>query len=405
MLLIPENSVRRLAGGQLLPPATDNLFSRIIRNPFAGSASLRERQCAEMLASLLINAPSACRQLCRHFAEISGIPRDVVDQCEFSIDTEQSIGRKRDDLRIEGRPKSNSYGERWVLWTIEIKVGAYFHLSSDATVDGPSEEEELKNQLVNYHHWLMGQRDCRYKAGLVLALEDLTNDLGRDVPEILSHWKCLTWTTLGVILRDFILTETAIPAEEQFLCRHVLGFIAQYLWRSAEMPDSRIDFEDVAMLRAWAIMADECESKVKKLVDPLADLIAGFPIGSDPDQRDNLFSRRGRYAKGKVIGGKKDPGLELWAGVAMDRGDEGAKVYVWLESAPRSPLKFALHSFCRRLEAVNGRWETGNPYWDACLSMPLTELLVAENQQERIQKFVKDALSDLLKAELDKVLA
>ena len=43
-----------------IPSENENIFHRIIRNPHINSDNPKERECTEMLASVLINAPSLC---------------------------------------------------------------------------------------------------------------------------------------------------------------------------------------------------------------------------------------------------------------------------------------------------------------------------------------------------------
>ena len=58
------------------------------------------------------------------------------DDISLKIRTEQSIGAKRDDLRIRAwRTDEDDEETLEVLWTVEVKVGASIHLSSYQDLD------------------------------------------------------------------------------------------------------------------------------------------------------------------------------------------------------------------------------------------------------------------------------
>jgi len=405
-LLIPENTKRRVAGGRLLPLAADNIFTRIIRNPLRGSTAIRERQCAEMLAGLLINAPVTRKCFCQWLATLSGVRVSELEGCEFLVSTEQQIAGKRDDLRIEGWQTVGCDRVRVILWTIEVKVTASFHSSSDINSDldavAMDSDPELVNQVRNYDYWLSNQTTA-IKGGFVLAIEDMTPQLPGDLRQ---HWKCMTWTGTGIMLRNG-LRDHLIPPDERTIARHVLGFIADHFWRNAEVPESRLEFEDVAMLRAWSMMADDCEAKIHTLVTPLRDMLSDFPVGVKDVKRDKLFAKWGKYALGRIlVADKSDKVPTLWAGVTVDRNSDGAEFCVWIESPPHSRLKRAIRSLHSAL-VERHPWESndGNgEWWDVWWTTPLTNLLAADDQSGKLREFVKAALEDLDKAGLVSVI-
>ena len=119
-LLILDDAPRDLAVP--VPPISENLFARLIRNPQVPDRPVRERQCTEMLCSLLLNAPELRGVLFRWLAGLAGGPESLED-LRWTATTEQAIGKKRDDLRIAGyRDSDEETSERVVLWTIEVKV-------------------------------------------------------------------------------------------------------------------------------------------------------------------------------------------------------------------------------------------------------------------------------------------
>ncbi len=305
-----------------------------------------------MLAGLLINAPVTRKCFCQWLATFSGVRVSELEGCEFLVSTEQQIAGKRDDLRIEGWRTIGCDRVRVILWTIEVKVTASFHSSSDINSDldavAMDSDPELVNQVRNYDYWLSNQTTA-IKGGFVLAIENMTAELPNDLRQ---HWKCMTWTGVGIMLRDSIRID-AIPVEEHVIARHVLGFIADHFWRNAEMPESRLEFEDVAMLRAWSMMADDCEAKIEKLVSPLKEILAAFPVGREIQDERKLFAKWGHvgFTKVLVAGGlNKVPSVS--AGVTLSRDGEGPHFGVHISSPPRNPYKSTLRGLLARFASV-----------------------------------------------------
>ena len=161
-----------------VPRPNDNLFERLIRDPQSPNRPMRERQCAEMLRSVLVACPGLASFVFKWLAQFNGVPHKLIDELDWSLETEQSIGSKRDDLRIEGWSTGEEEPRQVVLWTVEIKVAAPLHESSLQeweTESGPASDSdpEVVSQLENYDKWLKQQK-VDYKAGFVLALRDMS---------------------------------------------------------------------------------------------------------------------------------------------------------------------------------------------------------------------------------------
>ncbi len=139
-----------------LPEPNDNLFDRLIRNPQAPDRPMREVQCSEMLRTVLVTCPTLKLFVLNWLGRMAYVNRNEIESLDWSLETEQSIGSKRDDLRIQGW---TSEGRRAVLWTVEIKVAAPLHESSK----WDEENGETVNQLQNYDSWL-SQRNWTTKA-------------------------------------------------------------------------------------------------------------------------------------------------------------------------------------------------------------------------------------------------
>lgn len=211
LLILP--SLPDAASDLKLPPTPHNIFHRLIRNLHAESDHPRERECTEMLAAVLLNAPSIRDHVLRWMAASMGMDPNVLDGLTLRIQTEQSIGAKRDDLRIEATTVEGKDYRPVLLWTVEVKVGAYFHGSTLQAVDpeGAADAGELVNQMVNYDCWL-AQQPHRHRGGFVLALSDLTADLPKSLT---CPWTCLTWTGLGVVLQGALRGQ--LPPQEALL--------------------------------------------------------------------------------------------------------------------------------------------------------------------------------------------
>lgn len=383
-----------------LPPTQNNIFHRLIRNLHAESDHPRERECTEMLAGVLMNAPTVRTHVLGWMATAMGIGLDILAGMEFDIQTEQSIGAKRDDLRIEGRTVDGDATTPALLWTIEVKVGAFFHdssLQADEPHEPPhetqdqSEEGELVNQITNYDRWL-AEQPHRHRGGFVLALSDLTSDL----PEPLTcPWICLTWTSLGMAIKEALLDP--LPPQEALPAKHLLGFLMTHLWRSSEMPDAQLSFDDVALLRAFEQIGDDCRKKVDRLVDSLVGLFAesGLGHGQVGRKKDIFSSPLIRSMVWRHLFADDCP--DLMAGILGDA------MVVWIQISPRHAHKAKIRSAVAGvLDALQKRhpaWEQGeDDWWDLSISTSMASLLVAENQQATLKDFVSKALADLTAA-------
>lgn len=385
-----------------LPPASINLFHRLIRNPRPESSSAKERECSEMVCLLLQNAPTVRRHLLGWMAAQVATEPSRLDGLSFRIDTEQPIGSKRDDLRIVAWSDALDGERHDLVWTVEIKVGASFHSSSSQLGEdgGPTPEDPVSvNQLLNYDHWL-AQQQARYKAGFVLALSDQTDAL----PDALScSWACMTWTGLGEQLAAALRTST-LPADEQLLAKHALGFIRDNLWRTSEMSESRLDFNDVSLIRAFAALAKDCEEKVNGLVEPLTTVIEESGIGMGKIGRtSSLFKGLGRSDAYRELATDS----YLFVGIGGDSQTGQDFLSVWIETPAKHPEKLAFKASLREtanaLRSRNPAWqmpsqdaESGWAAWDDLeLTTPLASLLIASDQSEAVKSFVESALTDL----------
>jgi hypothetical protein len=385
-----------------LPASSENLFQRIIRNPRPESDQPKERECTEMFCAILQNAPALRNSVLCWMADKVRLNLPNPENLRFVFDTEQStVGAKRDDLRIVALSEHEQCPV--FTWSVEVKVGASFHHSTEEFGDelkGSNEKEALPvNQLVNYNRWLKG---CltQHRAGFVLSLYDRKNDLPSSLD---CPWECLTWTGLAEVIVQALRKDT-LPQPERFLAKHVLGFIRTHLWRASEMSEASLDFNDVALIRAFAVLAKDCEQKVNRLVAPLGDVIKKAGIGKGQVRHTkSLFGGIPYSGVHRHLGGKSS----IYAGIGGDPDSSADYLSVWIQTPPnnaRKPaIKKALAKIEPRLKKRNSDWllpsqenDSGDAAWgDVELSVPLTVLLVEEDQEKAVRDFCRKALNDL----------
>ena len=384
-----------------LPDDSDNIFQRLIRNPHVESDKPRERECTEMLCSVLRNSQPLRQHLLRWLGRLTGdVPSDFGD-LDFQIETERSIGSKRDDLRIEGWRQVGEEQTIAVLWTVEVKVGAGFHLSSlQAESDGEEvvvDQSELVNQLLNYDSWLRVQpAECI--AGFVLALDNMEANIptGLSVP-----WKCITWTELGQQLQ-FALKDNDLPPLDDLLGKHLLGFIRRHLWRNLDMSDDRLSFDDLALIRAFSYIGVECDKKIIRLVDQLPAVLEASGIGCGKITQQNVLFRPSRRTV--VYRPLLDEQVSGYPWLFM--GVEQNHLTVYVETTVTSDLKREFHE---AIASVATKLTERDPRWfvhsledrlgkDVEITLPLLDLLVTEDQDDAFMQFFAKALDDINEA-------
>lgn len=341
-----------------IPPPDQNIFQRIIRDPKVNTPTPKERECTEMVCSVLMNAPSIRRAVLGWLCGLVGISQDILDEegIEVSMETECPIGAKRDDLRIEFFRIDDEGRTRILLLSIEVKAGASIH-SSGRQDDPDAEFEEAQpdtldtdevSQIRNYDSWLKGeeQRSSALKAaGIVLARSDMSGEMPRG---LLVPWRCVTWTQLGKAVMQLISTSD-IPPADAMLARHLIGFIkatANGLWRAEEMKDNNLDFDDIALLRALGTHGARLEQKVDSLVEPLGEILSSIcETSAKPGQSKTLYksSRRSVCSRYLLKGNNQPP--YIFVGVCLQRGGNWplpASVTLWMETGTTRPEKPAV---------------------------------------------------------------
>jgi hypothetical protein len=392
-----------------LPTREANLFARLLRREEGGSPL--ERDCAELLAGLLVAAPAWRRCWFEELAALVGGPdASTLETLRFEIDTERRIGSKRDDLRIVGWSEARPEAEPVLVWTIEVKVGAPFHYSAAPAGTDPDDEDEpgLVHQLVSYDRWLAVQ-PAAFRAGFVLARSDRTAHLP---PGLASTWRCLTWSGLGSALERG-LTDARVPAEERTLLRHAAGFVRAHFGEEDVMAEEPIELEDLAFLRAFQQSGRVTYRKAERLVEALRPVYEAGGIGVDRIWvEDSFYSAWCRLSLVRRLGPRKnDPQLRV--GV---RFDPDLVLAIWMETQPKHPLKGPLRNlltdYLPRLDGTPLRWRLTDPvaerWWDFDGRAPLEHLLTADDQARWAHDTVARGLTALrdsgLVAEIERLL-
>jgi hypothetical protein len=380
-----------------------NIFERIIRDPTALHRPMRETLCTEMLCCLLLNAPVLRKQLLSWFAHETQVPADALLDLNWEIDTEQAIGRKRDDLRISGYLRSDQHDLLRVLWTVEVKVAASFHSSTpdwdqsdDCSITQPhgdgdaSSTTEVVNQLFNYDAWLAKQ-STEYCAGIVVTISPVELPVG-----LRSTWINLTWSSISDRMKQS-LSAHETPPEERLLVTHVFDFIRKYL---ADPNKMELTFDDVALLRAFDQYGLESKQKVARLVTSCLERLRQLPLSLEWAFQDHTFLLSRRCCQWAYLTPKK--------GICLFVGIWAAEVCVWIETQPsRAALKSKVRSQCRELlSALRERrteWQVVEEkldWYDAYYSIPMTCLLTANDQPTLFTDMVLNAVNDMLETGL-----
>lgn len=370
-----------------LPSQDQNIFARLVRDSVA-----IERQCSEIFCAVLLNAP-ALRDVIVHFlASRIGQSLNLQHDFEWRIRTETSIGRKRDDLRVEAWPVDGNRCS--LLWSIEVKVGSSIHESGRWA--GTLSEENVNpqqrvSQLINYDDWLARQ-DAAHRGGFLLVVRSRDYQLPKNLTQ---RWSTLSWTALGQCVEQAI-AGGALPASDLFLARHFSAFIRMRLWEELEMSDNSLTFDDVALIRAVSSNWESCIEKASSLIRDLMPLIDQLDIGiGECKIEERLFGRLSRVCAWKYLSGDKF----VWLGV----GISGGMFSIWIESKPKYERKDAIYGLMQVAKAGlverNAAWKMraagDDSYWDVWIEFGLERLLGAPDQAAFLASFVRERLQDL----------
>ena len=378
----------RYEGRPDLPAPGDNVFLRLIRNPQPAGRPPKERECAEMLAAVMRNAPVIAHALTGGWLAHAGLEVPNWDDVVVRIETEQPIQGKRDDLRITVRSRA---GKPVALITVEVKVGSGLHMSS--AIDELVDEERAGtsiSQLENYDAWL-AEHPAKTKLGVVLAMTShapAIAGLGLGQP-----WVSTTWAELARSVHH-VVNHPKIPPTARLLGRHLVGFVHHAL--GAHM-DPEINFDDMALLRAFSAIGRDTAAKTHGLVADLQVLLEedNFGVGTIQHQQ-MLYRRHYRSTLWRRIGDPDNPKVPLIGTGVLLRPE--LAFWVWIETPPNSPFKDDARKIVReRLDALkrlDPRWRLDDGWVDLRWTQPLTELLRVD-QATYMRGIVKSSLAAL----------
>jgi len=391
MPLLLTSTRTSLAERLSLPSDRDNLFGRLIRDPYAGTAMPKERECTEMLCVLLRNTERVRDHLLAWMARLLGQTSPAGELATYAIETEQQVEGKRDDLRIVGFRDSDESIPA-VVWTIEVKVAAPMHYSSPIQgifSEGAGNGLQSTLQIENYDHWLTRQ-PAEQKGGVVISLGG-----GRmRMPDTLvCTWVVTSWTRLGLEIARLLESEH-LPEVERFLATHVLGFIREYLWSAEEMDSLVLEFDDVAFLRANAQIGRQVETKIDRLVSQLKSVLEACGVGQGPiTHQQSLYKPMRRSAIYRAL-------CEVGQYPTIMMGVDRWYVQLWVETAPtnsnKKPIREACQELLPALQARDSRWNIPEHPWpDLEIRQDINELLAATDQQSAFLGFFELALDGL----------
>ena len=394
-------SISTSPGVQSQYPRHDaNMFTRLVRDPKTGSH--KERQCAEMLCSVLQNSDEFRGRFIDLLSRVSEqqIPSDPY---QIIIETEQPIGTtlKRDDLRIRFVSPTLDDGPAKVetLWTIEIKIRDVLHYSSP--IEAVETDEDQVTQIQNYDAWLQEQR-APNKAGFLLLVHSRSIDL----PEGLTQaWHKITWDAVTDICSEVVSVPDCLPVDV-FLCSHLAGYTATFLRGvGTKMP---IGVSELSFLSYLESMGKEIATRIDGLVEELRPELEAVAFSSAPvNHQAWLFnSHHTRSILWQYLVAGSYPTLNL--GVVTNAGN--SELVVWVETSPSHDLKDRIAELVPSLllSLNEGRedrvqsdpfWtlppEHGANWWDVCARQPLSFLLDQEDQFSIAKGYVRRALMDI----------
>ena len=397
--LLPLLIHRSVDDGLDLPPDSENIFYRLIRDPRHSGRPMREVQCTEMLCAVMLNSPDLQLHILLWLNNLAGNQCADIEKLDWHIDTEMDAFGKRLDLKIEGFHYDASDAPS-VLWIVEVKVQSGFHQSSDisGTDDDTEGDENLVNQIENYDYWLK-KEDAEKKAGFVLSIKDSTDKMPEDLSQ---KWSTTTWTKLGKQIINALKTGD-LASSDRLLALHLAGFINHYLWGDDDVTDERLELHDVAFLKAFNEIASDCVKKTERLVSQLDEVLGREDYGGSVTVKIRK-KRLMRESEPHILAIKdfsSDREVQLQAGIFCGR------IIVSLSTDPKHTKKRQFQDFCAsifdKLHTADSLWILGEKmagmaYWrwlDIAHHTPLEVLLGADDQAAKLAEIVEEQLDAL----------
>jgi len=383
---------------KLVPSPSNNLFLRTIRKTVNVP---KERECTELLCAIMRNSATVRNKIIGFLLEYIESPKLNLSEYKFTIDTENQVAGKLDDLRITG--ESSSEPRNNILLIIEIKVQSGWSYSYP--LDKALPPDKKIHQLVNYDYWLNNQGEFVVKGGLVISKKDLSKTL----PAGLScRWECLTWTNLALFIAK-IIREEKLEDWESFLLRHYLGFLQVHLVEEKYMIKPVTNF-DLTLHEAFKNHHSESESLISTLIESAEDAFSDLLESDEIMHQRMLFHTHYR----DVIGFNfqfdgEATSTYVFAGLVLKNEPV---IAFWVETDPNAYYKDSFNDILEEklseLSSVDKRWvpveNQRRGYWDIQIRVPSREILEQKNQSEWFSRLVDSGVRSLLHIDIREIL-
>lgn len=374
---------------RVVPNSSNNLFLRTIRK---GKKYPKERECTELLCSIMRNSETVRNGVITNLLNLLGFHDTDIGKYKFTVDTENSVAGKHDDLRITGEWLEDA--SKKIILVVEIKVSSGFSYSPP--ISGLPTKAKKINQVLNYDFWLNGQHDVDIKGGFVLSRTNLKSKLPKGLN---CKWKCLTWTDIAIYLNTISKADN-LNEWETFIIRHYLGFLQTHLVEEKYMIKP-LEMFDFVLFEAFANHNRDTEVAISSLVASVEDAL--LPLMEDEDiiHQRQLFDGHLRDVIGFNFHLDGMPTeTYLFAGIVSERK---AEIAFWVETNPKARHKGAfielLNKNWQKLSHAELKWtKRGNieAHWDIQIREPFESILNSENQAKWFHHFVDSGVKSLL---------
>lgn len=172
------------------------------------------------------------------------------------------------------------------------------------------------------------------------------------------------------------------------------------------MDEPDLNFDDVAIIRAFLAVGRDCEEKVNRLVETLSSLIKEHEVGDGSiTHTKSLFKA---FERSVVYRNLFASSLSMYP--TLMAGIDGTDMAIWLDTAPgnanKTKIKAVLESLLPNLQTRNPDWRVLDKGWpDIELRKPLITLLDAQNQPAQFVEFFEGALNDLKETHVVEMLS
>ncbi len=401
LLLIKSRPESKLRG---LPSDNENIYNKIITHPYKDAKNAKETLCTGMLCGLLANTEKVRNTILKYMLERNGYGSEVdFDLHKFTFETERHVPYERGDiyglidLVITGKLDKDSDVIN-LLWIIEAKVGAQVGKRYIEEEDQEGKIVKLvTTQLGIYQDWYNKQKNDN-SGMFLLAMKNIKKSLS----DKYEKWNMITWTGICEAVEKYCFeNEDEISEKEMFLAKHFVGFVKQNLWSDTEMTDMRLDFDDVAFIRAFADFRNNSGAKIKRFMEEISIQL------NESDEFKDIFVSRNMTPTGDFMkssysycsGIINKLGIRFYTGFFVNHAewtDDRIGFFIGID-CDKEVLERVTELITSRENHFSAGWTIHNNSADSTLHKYLSfeEILVSENQPSKICEFIKIALCEL----------